>query len=219
MVYDFSQAIELARVGDNEGIAWLYDAYHHILLRYLKWQDPREADDIASEVWLAVAQNVRRFKGDQQHFKAWLFTIARRRVIDMQRKRARSKVSFVVPETLYVYSSESDTAQAALESISAQEAVSQLVAGLPRDQAEVIVLRVLGGLRVNDVAEIIGKRPGAIRVLQHRALQQMSGSISGHHGHAGEQLGSIGGSGSTGSTGGSGGSGGSGGTNRNGEKL
>ena len=197
MVYDFSQAIELARVGDNEGTAWLYDAYHHILLRYLKWQDPREADDIASEVWLAVAQNVKRFKGDEQHFKAWLFTIARRRVIDVQRKRARSRVSFVVPETLYVYGSESDTAQEAIESISAQEAVSHLVAGLPKDQAEVIILRVLGGLGVNDVAEITGKRPGTIRVLQYRALQQMSGDISGHPGHAGGRFGSTGKTGKT----------------------
>ncbi len=192
MVYDFSQAIELAKAGDNEGVAWLYDTYHHIVLRYLKWQDPRETDDIASEVWLAVAQNVKRFKGDERNFKAWLFTIARRRVIDMQRKRARSKVSFVVPETLYVYSSANDTAQDAIESMSAQEAVNQLVAGLPKDQAEVIILRVLGGLGVNDVAEITGKRAGTIRVLQHRALQQLSGDIGGQPGRAGGRFGGAG---------------------------
>ncbi len=174
MVGDFEQALALAKAGDNEGVSWLYDTYHPPLLRYLKWEEPREAADIESEVWLAVAQNLKRFKGDQQHFKAWIFTIARRRVADQRRKRARNRIVYVDPESLYVYESGRDTAQEAVDSISAQEAIDRLTAGIPRDQAEVIVLRVLGGLSVNEVAEITGKRPGTVRVLQHRALQHMS---------------------------------------------
>ena len=192
MIQDFNHAMVLAGEGDDEGIAWLYDAYHHILLRYLRWRDPREADDIESDVWLAVAQNIKRFKGDEPHFKSWLFTIARRRVIDMQRKRARNKVMFVAPETLYAHGSGSDTVQEAMESLSAQQAVSELVAGLPRDQAEVIILRVLGGLDTREVAEITGKRPGTIRVLQHRALQQMAGYTGRQGGGDSESGGSTG---------------------------
>ncbi|MCL4433267.1 MAG: RNA polymerase sigma factor [Actinobacteria bacterium] len=174
MVGDFGQALALARQGDNEGVSWLYDTYHPSLLRYLKWEEPREAADIEGDVWLAVAQNLKRFKGDQQHFKAWLFTIARRRVIDERRKRSRNRMVYVVPESLYAYGSGGDMAQEAVDSLSAQEAISRLTAGIPKDQAEVIVLRVLGGLSVAEVAEITGKRPGTVRVLQHRALQHMS---------------------------------------------
>ncbi|MCL5948684.1 MAG: RNA polymerase sigma factor [Actinobacteria bacterium] len=174
MVGDFDQALALARQGDNEGVSWLYDTYHPSLLRYLNWEELREAADIEGDVWLAVAQNLKRFKGDQQHFKAWLFTIARRRVIDERRKRSRNRTVYVVPESLYVYGSGGDMAQEAVDSLSAQEAISRLTAGIPKDQAEVIVLRVLGGLSVAEVAEITGKRPGTVRVLQHRALRHMS---------------------------------------------
>ncbi|MHB8263460.1 MAG: RNA polymerase sigma factor [Acidimicrobiales bacterium] len=174
MVGDFEQALALAREGDNEGVTWLYDAYHPSIYRYLKWEEPREAADIEGDVWLAVAQSLKRFKGDQQQFKAWLFTIARRRVADQRRKRARNRIVYVDPESLYVYGSNHDTAQESVDALSAQEAIDRLTASIPRDQAEVIVLRVLGGFSVNEVAEVMGKRPGTVRVLQHRALQHMA---------------------------------------------
>ncbi len=70
-----------------------------------------------------------------------------------------------------------DTAAAALDNISAQAAV-ELIATLPRFQAEVIVLRVIAGLDVRQVARIVGKRPGAVRVAAHRGLRELAARLS-----------------------------------------
>ena len=61
----------------------------------------------------------------------------------------------------------------------ATEAALARVATLPPDQAEVILLRVLGGLPVADVARIMAKRPGAVRVIQHRALRRLAEQMEG----------------------------------------
>lgn len=67
-----------------------------------------------------------------------------------------------------------DSSEEAVEALAADEAVRMLAAGLSRDQAEVVILRVLGGLSVEDVAAVLGKRPGTVRVLQHRALRRLA---------------------------------------------
>jgi RNA polymerase sigma-70 factor (ECF subfamily) len=67
-----------------------------------------------------------------------------------------------------------DTAGEVIAAVAADEAVRRIVALLPTDQAEVVLLRVVGGLPVEDVAAITGKRPGTVRVLQHRALRRLA---------------------------------------------
>ncbi len=177
---EFAAVLEAAKRGDNEAVGSLYETYHPLLIRYLRWEQPDVAEDLEGDVWLAVAQSLKRFKGDERHFKAWLFTIARHRVVDHRRRMARSRIVFVEPEVLYGYAGGAggagtgDPADELVANMTAQEAVAQLTAGLAHDQAEVIVLRVLGGLSVSEVARIIGKRPGTVRVLTHRALERIA---------------------------------------------
>jgi len=61
-----------------------------------------------------------------------------------------------------------------VETLSAAQAIARLVATLPPDQAEVLMLRVVGGLSADESAEVMGKRPGTVRVLQHRALRRLA---------------------------------------------
>lgn len=70
-----------------------------------------------------------------------------------------------------------DTAEASLERMST-EAALDLIAGLPREQAEIIVLRAIAGLDVAQVAQIVGKRPGAVRVAAHRGLRALAARLS-----------------------------------------
>jgi RNA polymerase sigma-70 factor (ECF subfamily) len=111
--------------------------------------------------------------GDERAFRAWVFTVARHRAVDRWRRRARRHDELVPLESLADLPALDDPAEAALDAISTRAAVA-LLATLPRDQAEVILLRVVAGLDVAQVATITGKRPGTVRVIAHRALRRLA---------------------------------------------
>jgi RNA polymerase sigma-70 factor (ECF subfamily) len=107
-----------------------------------------------------------------------MFTIARNRLIDWRRREARRRSVAVSPEVLGERAAVDDPAGLALDVVRADAAVALVRSCLPRDQAEVILLRVLGGLEVDEVAAIVGKRPGNVRVLQHRGLRRLAERIA-----------------------------------------
>lgn len=166
--------VAAARDGEGWAIAALYREIHPRLLRYLRAREPRMADDLASEVWLDVARGVTRFSGGESDFRRWLFTIARRRLVDHRRRSARRRTHPVPSESLHHVADPSDVETEALDTVAAQDAIVRLVQILPPDQAEVVILRVVGGLSAEEAGKVMGKRPGAIRVLQHRALERLA---------------------------------------------
>jgi RNA polymerase sigma-70 factor, ECF subfamily len=164
--------LRAAAGGDESAFARLWRDAHPLLLRYLRVAAGDGAEDVASEVWLEVARKLARFRGGERDFRAWLFTTARRRATDRRRYHARHPVLLTgeIPDLDRV--APDDTATAALDDMSAQAAMA-LIATLPRDQAEVLVLRVVVGLDADQVARIVGKRPGTVRVAAHRALRAL----------------------------------------------
>jgi RNA polymerase sigma-70 factor (ECF subfamily) len=154
-------------------VAVLFDALQPSLLRYLRWEEPGAADDLAGETWLAVAERIRQFTGDEPALRAWVFSVARRRLADHRRRGARRRTHPVAPQDLHEVPGGEDPANLVIEALSAQEAIDHLVATLTPGQAEVLVLRIVGRLSVEDVAQILGKRPGTVRVIEHRALRRL----------------------------------------------
>lgn len=152
---------------------------HPALLRYLRVlaKDEALAEDIAAEVWLDVARRLDDFVGDESAFRGWLFTLARRRMIDQWRRDSRTPVQLTGDAADLDRPGGSDTAGTALERISTQRALD-LIASLPRDQAEAIALRVIAGLDVKEVARLLGKRPGAVRVAAHRGLRTLAARLT-----------------------------------------
>ena len=102
-----------------------------------------------------------------------MFTIARRRTVDHYRRNGRQAATVPIDDTIDCVCTD-DTEAEAVEHLTAQSAVEALVGSLPDDQAEIVLLRVLGDLDVEEVAELVGKSNGAVRVSQHRALQRLS---------------------------------------------
>jgi len=152
-----------------------------MLLRYLRSQEPTVAEDLASEVWVAVARRLGRFTGDEVGFRSWLFTIARCRMVDHRRKMARRRAELLSDSSFD--GSEGtrygrDPAAVVLEHLSAQEAVDRLVSDLSPEQAEVVLLRVVAGFDVPEVAQMMGRSPGSVRVLCHRALRRLAARMS-----------------------------------------
>ncbi len=165
------EAFDAARRGDEQGFSALYRALQPSLLTYLRQRAPESAEELASETWLHGSRSLATVEGGLDGFRALLFTIARRRVVDHQRSRSRQPRTVTLGET---FERPAPDALAALEDAAAsRESVRALTGHLKPDQAEVVLLRVVAGLSVEEVARTMGKSPGAIRVLQHRALRSL----------------------------------------------
>jgi RNA polymerase sigma-70 factor, ECF subfamily len=168
----FGVTLASAQGGDETAFACLFRDIQPTLLRYLHVITP-EAEDVAGDTWLQVVKGLPRFRGGEEAFRAWLFTIARHRAVDASRSRSRRPD---VPLTLAQVAEQPlapDAAELALEAISTRS-VMVLIKSLPREHAEIIMLRVVAGLEAADVARIVGKTPGAVRVTAHRALRRLA---------------------------------------------
>jgi RNA polymerase sigma-70 factor, ECF subfamily len=173
----FESVLEAAREGAEWAITALYRELQPSLLRYLRSQAPADGEDLASEVWLDAASSLHRFQGDEGAFRRWLFTIARRRLIDLRRRDGRRRAVLAPLESSFEAPDATDPEVQLLASSETEAALSR-IGNLPPDQAEVVLLRVLGGLDVESVAGILGKKPGAVRVLQHRALTRLADQLT-----------------------------------------
>ncbi|MBV9410935.1 MAG: RNA polymerase sigma factor [Acidimicrobiia bacterium] len=167
-----------ARSGAEWAVTALYRSLQPSLVAYLRALDPAEAEDLASEVWLGIGRNLANFDGDEGAFRGWVFTIARRRVVDHRRRRGRRQTDPVPAEALVAIAA-ADDPEAAVLDVAAADEVRRLIADLlPPDQADAVLLRVVAGLDAGQIATILGKRPGAVRVLQHRALRTLAKEFS-----------------------------------------
>lgn len=149
--------------------AWqsLFAYYHPRLYRFacVRTGDTSAAEEITAEVFLAAAKGIARYRPTGAPFGAWLFRIARNLVADhLDRRRRRPLVSI---ESLELLSSGWDGA------IDDTSDLARALANLTGAQQEVLVLRFFGDCSLEETAGAMGKRVGAIKVLQHRALAAM----------------------------------------------
>jgi RNA polymerase sigma-70 factor (ECF subfamily) len=175
-VDELELALVAARGGDEGGFAVLWRDLHPRLLRYLRVRGDDAAEDLAAETWMHVVRGLPTFEGELADFRAWLFTIARHRAIDQGRARSRGLTTVSMAEPAEVADRVSTVPSAEDDAVDneATARALQLVATLPPAQAEMVILRVVAGLDVADVAQLVGKRPGAVRVGVHRALKTLS---------------------------------------------
>ena len=168
MLDDFDEVLVRARVGSAEAFTSLYEDLVRPVAAYLRARGVREVEDVTSEVFLAVFTGIGRFVGEQAQFRSWVFTIAHRRVVDGWRKGSRTPLE--VP-----YEADDDVRTSASAESDALDAlgdkkVLELLTDLTADQREVLVLRIVGDLTVEQVGDVVGKRPGAVKALQRRGL-------------------------------------------------
>jgi len=165
----FRALLDAAREGDESAWSALYRNHAPQVLGFLRANRCPEPEDTLSEVFLQAARDLHRFEGDERAFRAWTFTIANHRLIDARRRSARRPVEPVAepPEPADVPLD--DASQQALARIGRDE-VHRVLELVSPDQRAVLLLRVLGDLTIDEVAEAIGKRPGAVKALQRRGL-------------------------------------------------
>lgn len=175
---ELGEAVQRARSGDESAFGVLYREVHPLLLGYLRGLVGDEADDVASETWHDIIRDLRGFRGDGVAFRGWAATIARHRALDhLRRIKARPRTTALDESTAEPVAGQ-DSERAALENLSTERALA-LIAALPQDQAEAVLLRVVLGLNAPTAAKVLGKRPGAVRTAAHRGLKRLSDRLSG----------------------------------------
>lgn len=158
---DFDQLVEEAIRGSDSAFTLLWRNYQPRMVRYLA-MFTNEPEDLCSEVWIKIATSIKSFQGDSKAFKGWIYTIARNAATDLARKKQRSGTSVELDESDWIGEN------------STMVEVMDLVKRLPQEYAEVIMLRVVADLDASEVAEIVGKTQGNVRVLTHRGLKQLN---------------------------------------------
>lgn len=160
--------ISQARRGCSVCFEELYRQLAGQVASYLRWHRATDPDGLTNDVFAQVHRNIRSFEGDEPGFRSWLFTIAHHRMIDDRRRASRQ-----LPTRGDVGVDEragwGDVEEDAL-AVMASDEVRDLLAVLSPDQRDVVLLRIVADLSVEHVAELLHKREGAIKALQHRAL-------------------------------------------------
>jgi RNA polymerase sigma factor (sigma-70 family) len=181
------QAPDRARYGDafdplisaaTSGAPWAWERLYQWLapavIGYLRSQGLREAEDVASEVWVGIFRNIDRFAGDETQFRSWVFVIAHRRLQDERRRLARHPEGpSPTPDSgPFDHTTGTDAEAMALSRLAA-ERLQGFCSGLAPDQRDVVLLRTVGDLTVEQAAEVLGKSPGAIKALQRRGFGRL----------------------------------------------
>jgi RNA polymerase sigma-70 factor (ECF subfamily) len=174
---EFGRVLAEAQAGCDDQFAVLWRDANPALLRYLRVLAPEHAEDIAAETWVQVVRGLPRFAGDESAWRAWLFTTARRRLLDHVRfgkRHPAEPLDGVSPSDL---PRTQDSAQVAMDNLATQSAIA-LLSRLPEQQAEVIMLRVLVGLDTDSVARVLETSPGNVRVIAHRGLKKLEALLA-----------------------------------------
>ncbi|GGZ18969.1 DNA-directed RNA polymerase sigma-70 factor [Streptomyces inusitatus] len=171
---ELTAAVLAAQDGNETAFRTVYRAVHPRLLGYVRTLvGEADAEDVTSEAWLQIARDLERFSGDADRFRGWAARIARNRALDHIRMRGRRPAVGGDETELTGKPAECDTADAAMESLATGSTMA-LIAQLPQDQAEAVVLRVVVGLDAKSAAKTLGKRPGAVRTAAHRGLKRLA---------------------------------------------
>jgi RNA polymerase sigma-70 factor (ECF subfamily) len=171
--------LDRARAGDESAFAAVYREVQPRLLRYLQAQAHDLAEDVAADTWLDVARAMPGFVGDSTAFRSWIFAIARNRMVDAIRRNARRPLHLVdgtaeLEALASAVGEVDDDTAARAEAYEATQRAIALIRTLPPDQAEVLLLRVLAELDPPEVALLVGKPVGHVRVLAHRGLRRLA---------------------------------------------
>jgi RNA polymerase sigma-70 factor (ECF subfamily) len=167
----FETVLLAAQAGARWASTDLWNEYAPAVAAFLRARGSREADDLTSEVFLAVFDRLRGFTGGEAEFRAFVFTIAYRRLTDELRRRSRRGDHEEWQQEL----DDRRAPSAEHEALSrlADDSARALLEGLSPDQRDVMVLRILGDLTIEQVAAVLGKRTGAVKALQRRALETL----------------------------------------------
>jgi RNA polymerase sigma factor (sigma-70 family) len=173
--HGFGEVLTAARIGAPWALRCLYEDLEPVVSGYLRLRGADEPEDVASEAFLHVFRRLSGFEGDEAAFRSWVFTIVHRRLIDERRRNGRrpdtAPLEHLPPQV------DGDVEEEALDRFE-HAWIEDVLSDLSPEQRDVILLRIIADMSVDEVARIVGKRAGAVRALQHRALLRLRRHLS-----------------------------------------
>jgi RNA polymerase sigma-70 factor (ECF subfamily) len=172
--HQFGRWLAWARSGDPRGFEQLVRWLERPLAGFVRARGADDWEALTNDVLVRAFGRIEQFEGNAVRFRAWIFRIARNALIDEHRRRER-RVDAVptLPHHLPQPLADDDPTAA----VEGRERVDAMLAELTDEQREVVLLRIVAGLSVEETAEVVGRRPGAVRTLQHRALARLRRSF------------------------------------------
>lgn len=172
----FAVVLSAAQLGEEWAFRSLYDAHSGPITAFVRARVGTDIDEIVNEIFVGVFTSLARFEGGETDFRAWIFRIARNKINDHHRRGYRRI------EQVPLGSDNGDIDRQGHEPTSGpgdhSEDLEEMLQILTPEQREVILLRVLADLSIEQVAEILDKPPGAIKSLQHRAIETLRRHLS-----------------------------------------
>jgi RNA polymerase sigma factor (sigma-70 family) len=163
----FDGVLAAARAGEGWAFQRLFESLGRPVVAYLRGAGVEDPDGSANEVFLRAFRGLAGFDGGEDRFRSWVFTIAHHLLVDERRRRGRRAVSVPLATTPELASGDDPTI------VLGDERVRELLEGLAPDQREVVLLRIVADLSLEDTAAALGKRVNAVKALQHRAMRSL----------------------------------------------
>jgi RNA polymerase sigma-70 factor, ECF subfamily len=162
-----------AQNGNSQAVGELYDRHQERIFRYVRSRvyDHQLAQDLTGEIFTRMVTNLNQFENNGYPFTAWLYRIARNLIIDHHRKKDRY-MNVPIEEVYHVGTTDYEPA-ATVEKQLRAERLHQALETIDETQQEVIRLRFLAGLSLQEVADTLDKTVGAIKAQQYRGLMAL----------------------------------------------
>ena len=173
---EFEGVLIAARSGAQWAWSKLYRALTPQLLGYVRVRGASDPEGLVGEVWLQLVRGLEKFSGDWHGFRSWVFLVAHHRLSNERRRFVRKATLPWDGGPEEGGGMTSSAEEEALGEVSTSDAL-RLLDVLTPDQRSVIALRVIAGFSVEETAEIVGKRAGAVKQLQRRGLDTLRQSI------------------------------------------
>lgn len=180
----FGQILTSARHGDGQAFAQLYEQMNRRVHAFVSYRGAVDPEGMVNDVFLKVFTSLHSFDGNEIQFAAWVFKIARNTLIDESRSRSRRPREApiedlgAVEDLQTTVHSHGDVEADALDRLGTDWVVEQLDALTP-EQRDVVVMRVVSDLTIEAIAEVLGKRVGAVKAMQRRAFRTLARNFDG----------------------------------------
>ncbi len=172
----FDELLSAARAGEEWAFDELFRTWNPPVTGFVRSRGVSDVEVVVSDVFLKAFAALHSFHGTESGFRAWLFTIARNRVIDEVRKDDRRPKTAALGD--WVGPVAGDVVDDADRRFG-DDRVVELLGFLTDDQREVLTLRIVADLTIDQIAEATGRRRGAVKQLQRRALRRLEAIVEG----------------------------------------
>ncbi len=176
--WSFPEILEAAQGGDGRAFGRLFESLNRRVNTFVSLRGAADPEGMVNDVFLKVFTHLDRFSGNEPQFNAWVFTIARNQLIDEARRRKRRVDEVALSVSVESVHDRADVEAEMLGRLGDDWVIAQLDVLTP-EQREVVLLRIVGDLTVDAIADVLGKRPGAVKAIQRRAFRTLARSLGG----------------------------------------